>query len=169
MPRLVAESREGFESTPAATMILPGPALPPAPVAIPTSNPKKVAGSRLHLESLVTGFAAMFLPKVLAQALGLVRIGGGRGFWLFVEIDTLVFDAVVLFALIYCARALRNHARLTPLFILLLLTFVMTAVPMMYTVANFGTLFRLRQMVYVIAAILPLALARPGSAGVSPA
>jgi hypothetical protein len=30
---------------------------------------------------------------------------------------------------------------------------------MMYTVSNFGTLFRLRQMVYLIAAILPLTLA----------
>jgi hypothetical protein len=100
----------------------------------------------------------MFIPKVLAQALGLVRIGGGRGFWFFVEIDTLVFDAVVLFALIFCARAVRTYARVTPLFISLLLTFLLTAAPMMYAVANFGTLFRLRQMVYVIAAILPLAL-----------
>ena len=108
----------------------------------------------------------MFLPKLVAQALGLVRIGGGRGFWFFVEIDTLVFDAVVLFTLIFCVRALRSYARVTPLFILLLLTFVLTAAPMMYTVANFGTLFRLRQMVYLVAAILPLALA-PG-ATVSP-
>jgi len=35
----------------------------------------------------------------------------------------------------------------------------MLAGPMIYTVTNFGTLFRLRQMLYVIAAILPVTLA----------
>ena len=101
----------------------------------------------------------MFIPRFVAQAVGLVRIGGGRGFWLFAELDTLVLDAVALFAFVFCTRALRNHARVTPLFVLLLLVFLMTAVPMMYTVSNFGTLFRLRQMVYLLAAILPLTLA----------
>lgn len=164
VPRIIAESREGFENTPGATMILPGPALPPETVSIPVSIPAPIPTSkvkvrpRLHAETLVTGFTAMFMPKMLAEALGLVRIGGGRGFWFFVEIDTLFFDAVVLFALIFCVRSLRTYARITPLFILLLLTFVLTAAPMMYTVANFGTLFRLRQMVYLVAALLPLAL-----------
>lgn len=165
VPRLVVESREGFEHTPGATMILPGPAVAPITVAIPISvatplsKAKKHAVPPLRVQALITGFSAMFLPRLLAEAFGLVRIGGGRGFWLFVEIDTLVFDAVVLFTLIFCARALRSYARATPLFILLVLTFVMTAAPMMYTVANFGTLFRLRQMVYIVAAVLPLALA----------
>jgi hypothetical protein len=108
--------------------------------------------------ALATGFTAMFIPKTLAQALGLIRIGGGRGFWFFVDIDTLVFDLVVLFAFVYCVRALRSHARVTPLFILLLLVFLLTAGPLMYTVTNFGTLFRLRVMDYLIAALLPLTL-----------
>ncbi|MGH9422129.1 MAG: hypothetical protein ACRD3J_19285, partial [Thermoanaerobaculia bacterium] len=174
VPRLIVESREGFEYTRGATMILPGPALPPTPVTIATSEaPSSASGVfspagrpvekatlfQLRVETLVTGFTAMFIPKTLAEVLGLVRIGGGRGFWFFVEVDTLVFDAVMLFTLIFCARALRTYARVTPLFILLLLIFVMTAAPMMYTVANFGTLFRLRQMVYGIAAIMPLTLA----------
>jgi hypothetical protein len=34
-----------------------------------------------------------------------------------------------------------------------------TALPMAYTVTNFGTLFRLREMIYVLAAVLPLTLA----------
>ena len=101
----------------------------------------------------------MFIPRTLAQAVGLIRIGGGRGFWFFVETDTLVFDAVLLFAGVYCTRALRSYARATPLFVLLVLVFLMTASPMMYAVTNFGTLFRLRLMVYFIAAILPLTLA----------
>lgn len=160
VPRIIAESREGFENTRGATMILPGRALPPE--TIPLSISKAKVRPRLHAETLVTGFAAMFMPKMLAEALGLIRIGGGRGFWLFVETDTLVFDAVVLFALIFCTRALRSYARVTPLFILLLLMFVLTAAPMMYTVANFGTLFRLRQMVFLVAALMPLGL-DPGS------
>jgi hypothetical protein len=101
----------------------------------------------------------MFLPRTLGQALGLIRIGGGRGFWFFVEIDTLVFDAVLLFAGIYCVRALRAGARLTPLSVFLLLVLAMTAAPMVYAVSNFGTLFRLRQMVYLLTVLLPLTLA----------
>jgi len=109
--------------------------------------------------TLVAGSSAMFLPRMLGQALGLIHIGGGRGFWFFVEIDTLVFDAVLLFAAIYAWRALRAGARLTPLTVFLLLVLVLTAVPMVYAVSNFGTLFRLRQMVYLLLALLPLTLA----------
>jgi hypothetical protein len=106
------------------------------------------------------GLAALFLPRTIGQALGLVRIGGGRGFWLFVELDTLFFDAVLLFAIIYCARSLRGRkSRVTPLFVLLAIAFLATAGPLVYTVTNFGTLFRMRQMLYVIIAVLPLTLA----------
>ena len=34
---------------------------------------------------------------------------------------------------------------------------------MIYAVSNFGTLFRLRQMVYLLTVLLPLTLARPQS------
>jgi hypothetical protein len=142
----IGRTRIGFEHTAGATEIFAGP-------AIATLLP---AGA----DALITGFSAMFIPRVLGQALGLVRIGGGRGFWLFAEADTLVLDAMVLFAIAWCVRALRSQARITPLFVLLVLVLVLTAVPMMYTVSNFGTLFRLRQMVYILAAILPLTLAR---------
>jgi hypothetical protein len=134
---------------------------PPVPEKPSTPIPRRLGAT------LLTGFAAMFVPRFVAQAVGLVRIGGGRGFWLFVELDTLVLDAVVLFAVVYCMRALRSYARVTPLFVLLVLVFLMTAVPMMYTVSNFGTLFRLRQMIYLIVAILPLTLAPRTSTHVS--
>lgn len=170
VPGLIEESRAGFEHTPGATRILTGPALAsesPAPASESLRSEEKQSATgmpRLDAPTLVTGFAAMFLPKALAQAIGLIHIGGGRGFWFFAEIDTLVFDAVLLFALIYCTRALRSWARVTPLFIWLALVFLMTAAPMMYAVTNFGTLFRLRQMVYLAAALLPLTLA-PRSTG----
>ncbi len=47
---------------------------------------------------------------------------------------------------------------MTATFVFCLLVFVMTAGPMLYTVNNFGTLFRLRLMVYCVAAILPVTL-----------
>lgn len=198
----VQATRRGFDSTPGATMIAPGPALAaarvvsksteatkrvragevltaskvmtaekPAPAPIPKTTPvskriivpKTAGGAPFPTPALATtlmaGSSAMFLPRMLGQALGLIRIGGGRGFWFFVEIDTLVFDAVLLFAGIYCARALRSGARITPLFIFVFLLLVLTAAPMIYAVSNFGTLFRLRQMVYLLIALLPLTLA----------
>jgi hypothetical protein len=154
----IGRTREGFEATKGATRILAsrpvetsGPSLTPSP-------PKPSV--QTFFQRIISGFAAMFLPHRVAQAFGLVRIGGGRGLWLFVELDTLVFDLVLLYAIVYCAGTLiRSRAQVTPLFVLLLLMFVMLAGPMIYTVTNFGTLFRLRQMLYVIAAILPVTLA----------
>jgi hypothetical protein len=130
----VAVSRHGFETTPGATTIVP---------ARPSEPPVAV------------GLTAMFVPRTLAQTLGLMHIGGGRGFWFVAEIDTLVFDAVIFLAIFLCLRG-----RQTPLSILLALLFFLTAGTMAYTVTNFGTLFRLRQMVYVIAAIAPLTVRR---------
>jgi len=132
--RFAAVSRHGFEATPGATTIVP---------ARPSEPPVAV------------GLTAMFVPRTLAQALGLIHIGGGRGFWFVAEIDTLVFDAVIFLAIFWCLRG-----RQTPLSVLLALLFAITAGAMAYTVTNFGTLFRLRQMVYVIAAIAPLTVRR---------
>ena len=101
----------------------------------------------------------MFLPRILAESLGIIRVGGGRGLWLFAEVDTIVFDLVLIYAIVYCTRNLRHgRARVTATFVLCVLVFVMTAGPMLYTVNNFGTLFRLRLMVYFLAAILPITL-----------
>lgn len=177
----IAAVRYGFESTPGATTIATGTALAPAlsPPPTPTHTtapapkpaptqaatpasatapvpppPPQTIGSRI-----ITGFAAMFLPRILAESLGIIRVGGGRGLWLFAEIDTIVFDLVLLYAIVYCTRGLRRgRARMTATFVLCLVVLVMTAGPMLYTVNNFGTLFRLRLMVYYLAAILPITL-----------
>lgn len=147
-----------------------GPAPAPAAVAEPTPQPDIAPAVPAPRESttvlpttpaarVITGFAAMFLPRILGESLGLIRVGGGRGMWLFAETDTLVFDIVLLYTIFYCARALRRgDAKITATFIFCLLVFVMTAGPMLYTVNNFGTLFRLRMMVYCMAAILPVTL-----------
>ncbi|HWW59930.1 MAG TPA: hypothetical protein VN181_01055 [Thermoanaerobaculia bacterium] len=137
---VVIDARRGFEATPGATTIAPA-----TPSAAATAPPTPAAAVRI-------GFAAAFLPRFL----GLVHIGGGRGLWVFAEIDTLAFDAVLVFAIVY---SIRNRRRITPLFVFVLVVFVALAGPMIYTVTNFGTLFRLRGMLYVLAALLPLALA----------
>lgn len=147
---------------PQATKSTQAPLAPQTPRKFRRRGPSEgqEKGLRIVASQVIAGFAAMFLPRTIAQALGLVHIGGGRGFWSFVEIDTLAFDFVVLFAIIYGARSVRRgKARITPLFVLLVLVFMMTAAPMIYTVSNFGTLFRLRQMLYLIAAIAPVTLA----------
>ena len=131
--------RKGFESTGGATAIHAGPAAP-SPIA--------------------SGAVATFVPRAAAQPLNLVRIGGGRGFWFFADFDTVVFSAVFVFAIVLCVKALRGGARITPLFVFAVLLFFATAGPMFYSVTNFGTLFRLRSMLYVLAAIAPLTLRR---------
>ena len=131
--------RKGFESTGGATAIHAGPAAP-SPIA--------------------SGAVATFVPRAAAQPLNLVRIGGGRGFWFFADFDTVVFSAVIVFAIVLCVKALRGGARITPLFVFVVLLFFATAGPMFYSVTNFGTLFRLRSMLYVLAAIAPLTLRR---------
>ncbi len=157
VPTLVGRARRGFDTTPAATTIAPGWSVSSS------SAPPGASGSapipQTFATRWITGVSAMIVPRFLAQPLGLVRIGGGRGFWLFAELDTIVFDLLLLYVVICCARSLRGgSARARPLFVLLVLVFVITAVPMIYTVNNFGTLFRLRQMLYVMAAVIPVTL-----------
>ncbi len=169
----MADARTGFEQTPGATAIAPGARLAPVAADSPRANPKPRAVPSTDAPAveaadrvgagpwrLAAGMTALFLPRAAGEALGLIHVGGGRGLWAFAEIDTLAFDAVCLFAAFSSIRALRRRrSRATPLFALLVLLFLMTAVPLAYTVNNFGTLFRLRQMLYLIAALVPAALA----------
>jgi hypothetical protein len=153
--------RFGFEKTPGATTIIPGRALKPILQRggeITKPQPMSKTTDPHPIVKTTAGVTAEFVPRSIAQALGLVRIGGGRGFWLFAELDTLVFDCLLIASIILCARRLRTHSRITPLFVLLLIVFLATAGPLAYTVNNFGTLFRLRQMLYTIMAFLPLTL-----------
>ena len=139
------------------------PVVPPAPQT-PGEEPPSLFPSRFA-SRVISGCAAMFLPRFLGESLGLVRVGGGRGLWLFAEVDTLIFDLVLLYALIHSARNLRRgRKKMTATFVFCVLVFVMTAGPMLYTVNNFGTLFRLRLMVYCIAAVLPITLREEGDA-----
>jgi hypothetical protein len=182
----VVQVRSGFDNTPGATMIAAGNAIAPEsttqPATTPTLKPAPVVETRpgpvavtrpepapepvapappipkTVASRLITGFTAMFLPRFVGQTLGLIQVGGGRGMWLFAEIDTIVFDIVVLYAIVHCTRRLRRGARPTATFILCVVAFVLIAGPMIYTISNFGTLFRLRLMLYTLAATIPLTL-----------
>lgn len=165
-PDSPAQASTATMDLPAQTTSTPAPAereVPPAaptpslPAPTPTAPPPNVP--QTFATRVTTGFAAMFLPRMLAESLGLIHVGGGRGLWIFAETDTIVFDLVLLYAIVHCARSLlRGRARMTATFVLCVLVFVMTTGPMIYAVNNFGTLFRLRLMLYFIAAVLPITL-----------
>jgi hypothetical protein len=165
--------RNGFESTPGATTIGKGDALVQPDRGAAVKRPRYVASAvgdvlpqprpapapSSFASRVVTGSAAMLLPRVLGESLGLIRLGGGRGLWIFAEADTVVFLLVLLYAIVFSTRNLiRGRAKLTATFVFCVIVFVLTAGPMLYTVNNFGTLFRLRLMVYCVAAILPITL-----------
>jgi len=97
--------------------------------------------------------AVTFLPRTVVELLGIAHVGTGRGQWGIVEMDTLAFDAILVFAVLYIVRARRRPTALT---VALILLFCLTAIPIVYVVNNFGTLFRLRQMLYMIAVLVPL-------------
>jgi hypothetical protein len=164
MTRALDSARRGFEHTRGNTTLQPGhvlattttqPAPPPTPLPRRREPPPPATATQ-RIVRLLSGSAAALVPRTIGQPLGLFEVGGGRGLWLFADADTLALDAVLGFAFVYCVRARR---RITPLFVLVLLFLLVTGGPLFYTVNNFGTLLRLRGMIYVLAAVLPLTLA----------
>jgi antitoxin component of MazEF toxin-antitoxin module len=111
-----------------------------------------------HVARFLAGSAAMILPRTVAQRLGILDVRGGRGLWLFVELDTLVFDVVFAFCLATLIGAVRRRDLRAPVFWLILMVTVVVGVLLAYTVSNFGTLFRHREMVLLGLLLLPLAV-----------
>ncbi len=127
--------------------------LPRATAAPPAANPPQQTARQV-----ATGLAALVLPVTIGSLFGILHVGGGRNLWAFVEVDTVALDCVMMFAIWYCGRHLSRYRRVTPLFVMVVIVLVATAMPMAYTVTNFGTMFRLRGMLYTLAAVLPLTL-----------
>jgi hypothetical protein len=137
--------------TPAPVVARPAPAPPPVVArteesfgdekplgVIPTS-----LGARLRM-----GFAAMFVPRLIAEKLGLFSLGGGRGLWAFAEVDTLFFDLVVLVCAYMFFRRVRRESLLDPMLWQIGVMTVTIMGAICYVVSNFGTLMRHRQMVF---------------------
>jgi hypothetical protein len=135
---------------------------PPAPLPAAPKETLKPAAETVSVPSsalarLVAGTAAMILPRQIASALGVVNIHGGHGLWFIVEVDTLAFDAVLLFAIVSIVGAFRRPRFVAPVFWMILIVTGAMAVILVYTVSNFGTLFRHREMILLGLALLPIA------------
>jgi hypothetical protein len=98
------------------------------------------------------------LPRSLGEWLGAFHIGGGRGMLWFTEIDTIIFDAAILLALFAVVSRFRIASR-DPLTWFTLAITVLIGIPLVYSISNFGTLFRLREMIYIGLVMMPLAVA----------
>jgi hypothetical protein len=140
--------------------------VPPAPVVVhraaPVPHPEPplvVPASRVA--RLAAGTAAVIVPRGIGQRAGLFEIGGGKGLWWFSDLDTIVFDLVALLAVYLTFRWLRAASLRNPVFWLVAAVTVLIGVPLVYTVTNFGTLLRLREMIYLGLLLIPLALATP--------
>lgn len=122
------------------------------------------ATAAIHLPStplarLLAGATVAVLPYGLGRRLGLVEMSGGRSFWWFADLDTLVFDLMLIVAGAVFLKYARRYWRSNPAFWLIMLLLALVSGPLLYTVSNFGTLFRLRAMIYLVSAFIPLALA----------
>ncbi|HYC92964.1 MAG TPA: hypothetical protein VEO54_27410 [Thermoanaerobaculia bacterium] len=155
----VATATAPSAPAPAVTATAPAPQpVPPAPQPQPAKevDVPTTAGGRL-----TAGLAALLLPRKVASALGLVSIGGGRGLMWFVDIDTVLFNIVLVALVVIFFIGLRRGAwRDSFVWYLVVATIVITAA-LAYTVSNFGTLFRHRQMVVATLALIGIAAARP--------
>ena len=100
----------------------------------------------------------MVIPRSIGERMGIFHIGGGQGMFWFTEIDTIIFDLTLACA-IFALAVGRSVSWRNPLVWLLGLITVLAGVPLGYVITNYGTLFRLREMIYIGLALIPLALA----------
>jgi hypothetical protein len=121
-----------------------------------------------HLRRLLTGGAAVFLPRALGERLGIFKISGGRGLFWFTEVDTLVFDLMFFFAF-FALLSRVSTSFSNPLVVFVALVTLLVTVPLVYVVTNFGTLFRLRGMIFLGALLTPMAMATAAWGGTSAA
>jgi hypothetical protein len=104
------------------------------------------------------GAVAITIPRIIAVNLGLIQVSGGRGLWSIAEIDTLFFNAVLLVALFFLWRAIRERQLANPLLWHVVLMTVLIAGPIAYAISNFGTLLRHREMIFIGLSLIPLAV-----------
>jgi hypothetical protein len=125
----------------------------------PSKTPQERKDRRsVRVPLLLTGLAACVLPRAVGEQLGVFRIGGGGGMFWLADLDTLLFDLALVFAIgvlvIRRARAFRD-----PLVWLLLTLTLLLAVPLVYSVSNYGSLFRLRGTLNLCVLLVPVAAA----------
>ncbi len=75
--------------------------------------------------------------------------------------DTIAFDVAGVVCFVSIMGALRRRALGAPLFWLLLTFTILLGAGLAYTISNFGTLFRQRDMILLCLAMLPLTTLPP--------
>jgi hypothetical protein len=110
---------------------------------------------------LIAGFSALLLPRSVAARLGLVSIGGGRGLFWFVELDSVLTDLMLLLTMILLAAGIRRGAWRDPLLWYLIVVSIAITTALAYVVSNFGTLFRHREMMVATATLISMIAYRP--------
>jgi hypothetical protein len=138
--------------------------LRPNPSTVSSSEIPTVLIPTSPLGRLAAGVAVLTLPRTLAQRLGLVavRVGrGGRSLWIFVDADTIAFDVAGILCIWSIVSAVRRRPLPPPLFWLVLSVTVVLGGALAYTISNFGTLFRQRDMVLLCLAMVPLTTLSP--------
>lgn len=108
-------------------------------------------GSRIT--RLMMGLSAMFVPPSIATAVGLLSVGGGRGLWLFADLDTIVFDTAIVIAFLVIFRRRQQYG---PIFWPLMAMTVSLTLAIAYVSTNYGTLMRHRAMVLMCVVLLLL-------------
>jgi hypothetical protein len=167
-PRVESSPAKTTTSSPPTTQTLPMAPVAPAATAAPPPHPvipQETAKSERvasPIARLLSGLGVLVLPRVVGERLGVFHIGGGRGLFWFADVDTLAFDIVLFY--VVAAVALRWRAAWrNPLAWLAFTITLLLAGPLAYSVTNFGTLFRLREMVYIGLLLTPLAAAADAS------
>jgi hypothetical protein len=125
------------------------------PAADPPGDSRQPSSA---FEKLLVGSVAMLVPHQIATTMGWIEIGGGRNLWLFADLDTVVFDAVIMAAAVLVLVGLRRGQTPHPVFWQVLLVTALIAGALAYDGGNFGTLFRHRGMVGCGVILLPLLL-----------
>jgi len=128
------------------------PAVPKREVAQPVAPPMS------RTSRFLSGVAVTVLPRTIGERLNLFHIAGGRGMLWFTELDTLIFDLSLLLAITVVTLHFRMSLR-NPLTWLVLAMIVLVGGPLVYSITNYGTLFRLREMIYLGLLFTPLAVA----------
>lgn len=134
----VEGARAGFLRTPGATNL-----------ARPFDNPSS------QVERILRGLAAIFLPITVLKEIGLVEFTGGRGLLAVTDLDSIVNLSLILAVGGLLAPRWRALARIPYAWYAVGFLTAVT-LPMAYTVTNFGTLFRLRLMVFALIWLLVL-------------
>jgi len=124
------------------------------------SFPERRPGFVGRLSATVRGCAAMVVPISVLRALSIVTFSGGRGLLLVTDIDTIVMDLTAICCIVWLTTMGRWRTAYDPTLVLIVLLAAMTGIAMAYVVTNFGTLFRLRLLVFAPLWLIPALASR---------